>query len=96
MDSFLFCLAVFENFSVQSVVLVGNDGGTNCVACDVNSCTGHIQNTVDTHDQADGFYGQANGIEYHCQSNQTYAGYAGSTDGCQGSCTDNGHIVGRS
>ena len=52
---------------IQCAVLMRHDRGADSVAGDINGSTRHIEDTVDTHDQADAGNRQTDRIEYHCQ-----------------------------
>ena len=42
-----------------------HNGGADRIASDVDGGTGHIKNTVDTHDKADGFHRKSHGVKDH-------------------------------
>ncbi len=48
---------------VKGIVLMRHNGGADRIASDVDGGTGHIKNTVDTHDKADGFHRKSHGVK---------------------------------
>ena len=46
---------------------MSNDRCADRITCDVDCCSCHIKNSVDTHDQTDGFNRKSDRIKYHGQ-----------------------------
>jgi hypothetical protein len=65
--SLLLCL--IKDFLIQSFILMCNDCCTYSITCDINSCSCHIKDTVNTHDQTDCLNRKSDRVKYHCQCN---------------------------
>ena len=86
-------LRLIKDFLIQSFVLMCNDCCTYGITCDINSCSCHIKDTVNTHDQTDCLNRKSDRVKYHCQCNQTNTWYSGCSNRCQCCCSDNGNII---
>ena len=64
--------------------------GAGGVTGDVDNCTTHIQNAVDTGNQGDTFHGQAHALQHHGQHDHAAAGHTGGADGGQRGSEDDG------
>ena len=82
-------------FFIQRTVLMCNDGCADCITGNVNRCSGHIQDTVNTHDQTNGLNRKTYRVKYHSQGNKTNTWYTGSSYGSKGCSSDNCHIIHR-
>ena len=58
---------------IKRLILVCHNRRADRVAGDGDCGPGHIEDTVDTHDQADRLDRKADGVEYHRQGNETDA-----------------------
>ena len=75
----LFCFV--KDFLIQSAVLMCNDRCADSVTGDVDCCSCHIQDTVDTHDKPNCLNRKSYRVEYHRQGYKTNTRYTGSTYG---------------
>ena len=74
---------------------MGNDRCADSITCNVDCCSCHIKDSVDTHDQTDCFNRKSDRIKYHGQCYKTNTWNTCCSDRSKGCCSDNGHIIHR-
>lgn len=86
-------LILIEYFLVQNFVLMCNNRCTYRITGDIDCCSGHVKNTVNSHDQADRFYRKADRIKHHSQRYKTNTRNTRCSDRCQCCSTDYRQII---
>ena len=82
-------------FFVQRAILMCNDSCADSITCNVDCSSGHIQDTVNTHDETDCLNRKAYGVKYHSQGYKTNTRNTCRT--YRGKCcsSDNRHVIHR-
>lgn len=97
----LFMFGLLCNYALRADFLasrffkIGYNNTAAGIAGDIDNCTSHIKDSVDTCNQGNTVNRQTNGSQDHGQHDHTCTGDTGSTDGSQCGCQNNGEHLGR-
>lgn len=87
-------LLFLKYFYIHGFVLISDNRRAEGVSGDVDSGSCHVEETVNAHNERDGFRRKADGSEDHCQCDKADARNACGTDGGQCCCEDDSGIIG--
>ena len=84
-----------KDILIKRLVLVCDDRRADGIAGDVYGGSGHIKDTVDTHDQPDRLDRKTDRVEYHCQGDKSDARDACCSDRGESRGADDDQVVGQ-